>query len=764
MRTFCVGLIVGCTVMTSTSEQAGAADSVFQAERVIDVGPIWSGIPVGITLLNHGDRQFAAFYDADRKLTVATRELDSDAWDRVRLDQEVGWDAHNYVTMTIDDDEHLHVSGNMHCVPLIYYRTTRPLDIHSLERVPHMVGKDEERCTYPRFLRGPADELIFNYRSGSSGNGKQIYNVYDHASRTWKRLLDEPLTDGEGEMNAYCHGPVLGPDGLYHLCWVWRDRGGCETNHDLCYARSKDLRHWETSDGKPLSLPITPATSEIVDPVPAGGGMINGNHRIGFDRKNRVIISYHKFDERGKTQAYHARREADGWKIYRSTDWDYRWDFRGGGCVEFEVWLSNVRVDSGGGLRQSWRHKKYGSGIWRLDEETFRILGEIQDKPLLPPELSKPASDYPGMRVRWTTGRGMINDGARYILRSETLGTNRDKPREKIPPPTQLKLYKFVRVKTASKNAPKAHKAEKPARRPVDAEGRPLVKKLGTIDCDMVETTPIVFKGRLYRFEYVRDKYYKPNKTGKSYFRFIDMETGEATPAFAQGYHLGSAHVQGDTVYVFGPDKWGGSTLQMWWSQDLKTWETKQALHKPGYTMYNTSVCTSPHGYIMAIELGAPPEVVGSRFTMRFARSKDLMHWEWMPPKYVYSKERYTACPALRWLDGHFYMIYLEARPGPTYEPWIVRTKGLLHWELSTLNPVMRHGPEDKRIANPALTPEQREHIAGAKNINNSDVDLCEYKGKTVLLYSWGNQHGTEFLARAVYEGAVRDFLLGFFP
>ncbi|MFQ6040458.1 MAG: hypothetical protein ACE5PV_06340, partial [Candidatus Poribacteria bacterium] len=30
---------------------------------------------------------------------------------------------------------------------------------------------------------------------------------------------------------------------------------------------------------------------------------------------------------------------------------------------------------------------------------------------------------------------------------------------------------------------------------------KPQIEKLGTIDCDMVETTPIVFHGRLYRFE-----------------------------------------------------------------------------------------------------------------------------------------------------------------------------------------------------------------------------------------------------------------------
>jgi len=28
---------------------------------------------------------------------------------------------------------------------------------------------------------------------------------------------------------------------------------------------------------------------------------------------------------------------------------------------------------------------------------------------------------------------------------------------------------------------------------------KPHVTKLGTIDCDLVETTPVVFKGKLYR-------------------------------------------------------------------------------------------------------------------------------------------------------------------------------------------------------------------------------------------------------------------------
>jgi len=298
-----------------------------------------------------------------------------------------------------------------------------------------------------------------------------------------------------------------------------------------------------------------------------------------------------------------------------------------------------------------------------------------------------------------------------------------------------------------------------------DNPQRPIIQKLGTIDLLMVETTPVVFKNRLFRFEYVRDNYHA-NKTGASYFRFIDVQTGKATPAFAKGKHLGCAFVvsSGDTVYAFGVDKWGGSKITLFQSKDMEKWDERLALHLPGWELFNTSVCKANGRYVMAVEVGGPREVVGVPFSIFFADSKDLLAWKLLPQDHVYSKEKYTACPALRYLDGYFYMIYLEARPGPTYETHIVRSKDLKRWESSRFNPVMAFSDEDKAVANSKLTPEERKAIAQAKNINNSDLDLCEFRGKTVVYYSWGNQQGKEFLAEAVYEGTLADFLRSFFP
>ena len=302
---------------------------------------------------------------------------------------------------------------------------------------------------------------------------------------------------------------------------------------------------------------------------------------------------------------------------------------------------------------------------------------------------------------------------------------------------------------------------------------KPSIKKLGTIDCDMVETTPIILHNRLYRFEYVRANYKLNNKIplppsskgeSDSYFRFIDVESGESTPAFAAGYHLGSAYVEDDTAYVYGVDTWGAANIQVFWSKDLKEWSSKPALTLPGWGIYNTSVCKGPERYIMAFEIDKPPEETGMGFTMRFAESNDLLNWKLTASDCVYSKDRYTACPALRFLDGFYYMVYLEARPGHTYESYIVCSQDLVHWESSPFNPMLQFSNEDKKIGNPNLTAEQRERIAKAVNRNNSDVDLCEFKGQVIIYYSWGDQQGTEFLAQAVYNGTLENFFRGFFP
>ncbi len=413
-----------------------------------DIAPVWSGHPVGFALLTTEDLQYVGFYDADRNMVIASRQPGETSWKFQVLPTKIGWDSHNYITMTLDEVGQLHVAGNMHCVPLIYFRTEEPGKIETLRRIPQMVGSEEDRCTYPRFLNDAEGRLLFTYRDGSSGNGSQIWNVYDPETETWSRLLDQPLFDGQGKMNAYFTGPLRDDDGKFHICWVWRDTPDCATNHDLSYACSPDLIHWQKSDGTPVELPLTIEKAEIIDPVPPGGGMINSNIRLGFDHQDRPIVSYHKFDENGHTQVYNARLEEGRWNIHQATDWEYRWEFQGGGSIGKEVHLSAVSVNEQGHLEQTLANPNR-RGRWLLDSETLKIAGRAPSGPKMPPEVNRIELDWPKMQrmSRGDLGGDSTNrTNERWLLRWETRPSNRDRPYPgEIPPPSMLRLFHLVR-------------------------------------------------------------------------------------------------------------------------------------------------------------------------------------------------------------------------------------------------------------------------------------------------------------------------------
>ena len=296
---------------------------------------------------------------------------------------------------------------------------------------------------------------------------------------------------------------------------------------------------------------------------------------------------------------------------------------------------------------------------------------------------------------------------------------------------------------------------------PTESGQKPKIVKLGTIDCDLVETTPITFKEKVYRFEYIRQGYWD-NKTGDSYFRFVDHETGVPSKSFAKGFHLGSAFVYEDKIIVSGVNIWDGEEVHLFVSEDMQNWDSWLALELPGYGIFNTSMARDEEKFILMFEIGKPQDKAGNRFTANFATSTDLKKWNVLSSDHNYAKDRYTAPHCLRFLDGYYYNFYLEAHNG--YEMRVVRSKDLVNWEPSPLNPVLAASPEDKQIVNRKLSKELIQRIAASENRNNSDIDFCEFKGKLIINYSWGNQRGEEFLAEATYDGTLKQFLKGWFP
>ena len=289
---------------------------------------------------------------------------------------------------------------------------------------------------------------------------------------------------------------------------------------------------------------------------------------------------------------------------------------------------------------------------------------------------------------------------------------------------------------------------------PVDAGGRPLIKKLGSVAIDRMENSIIVFKDKVYSF-YARDE-----------AQFIERNTGRKIELPGSvGGGLDNAFVDNDTIYIT-------TGSNMWVSTDMEHWKKREIEAIKGFGIFNTSICKVKDKYVLMFEIDKPKEQAGVAFTARFATSRDMKNWTLTPPECNYAKDRYTAPHCLRYLDGYFYNFYLESVRG--YEPHghgfetcVVRSKDLIHWERSPFT-VLSASQEDRLFLNPDFSSEERQRINNVGNINNSDIDMCEYKGQVLIHYAWGDQSqlgdNIAILAEAVYEGTMDQFLRGWFP
>lgn len=473
---------------------AGLAFADLTQTEKVDIAPVWAGHPVAFDIRNAGEFQFVAYYDTLRRMTVAKRTLGSTVWSRYILPTTTGWDSHNYIAMAIDDSGYIHISGNMHNVALIYLRSTRPYDITAFTS-PGMVGTNETSVTYPVFIKGPNGKLIFQYRDGGSGSGNTLWNNYNLTTKKWTRIGSTVLSGG-GTVNAYPSTPILGPDGYFHIIWMWRETPVANTNHDLSHMKSLDLATWYTMSGTRLTLPVTMTTpGVVVDPVPSGNGLINMDFWISWDILDRAVVTYHKYAISGKdtcSQIFNTRYETNGWKIYQTSGWTgYKWPLDLEGSLARTIAATPLETDASGKLLQYYIYKNDIKRQWDLDEATLR---PIRDSVWVPPAAMKP---FYTVETAWTGSPALqINEQrlGEYYLRWESLPQNQDLARSSYPGSSMLRVYRFSNA-TAVRPGPvktgKALSGKSPGGREdaVDFLGRHL-PPVGGISAPGVILTP----------------------------------------------------------------------------------------------------------------------------------------------------------------------------------------------------------------------------------------------------------------------------------
>jgi hypothetical protein len=275
-----------------------APQSSFQQQtNLIPVAPAWASNSVNVvvfrknSLVTYRDTQFIAFYNNDKHVVLGKRKLGSNHWE-LHTTQYSGntVDAHNMISIMVDGSGYLHMAWNHHNNPLHYCRSVKPGSLE-LTNEMQMTGNSETSLSYPEFHHLPSGNLLFFYRDGASGKGNLVINQYNIKTKQWTQLQSN-LVDGEGERNAYWQACV-DKKGTVHLSWVWRETPDVASNHDLCYARSRDGGFtWENSAGKKYQLPINAASAEYVARIPQHSELINQTSISADDEGNPYIATY----------------------------------------------------------------------------------------------------------------------------------------------------------------------------------------------------------------------------------------------------------------------------------------------------------------------------------------------------------------------------------------------------------------------------------------------------------------------------------------
>jgi len=275
-----------------------------------------------------------------------------------------------------------------------------------------------------------------------------------------------------------------------------------------------------------------------------------------------------------------------------------------------------------------------------------------------------------------------------------------------------------------------------------------------------MENSPVVFNGHILLIQNERPGGFEAK--GENAYLFIeDMTTGQEVARFGKGHSFVSAFVDGATLNIFATEftdfgnKINTKCINRFSTTDLKTWKQELALTRDGdEQFFNTSVCRDDQGYLMAYESNVPVQ-----WCFRFARSKDLSHWEKIPGLEFADVEGKAACanPTIRYFAPYYYVVYgiwCWQGPGTRYEyqlpttkysTLVARSKDLVTWEVSPTR-------------GPMLDPTPGE------GINNTDADLFEFEGNTYIYYATGDQATWGTIRVAMFAGPMKEMLEAYFP
>jgi alpha-L-fucosidase len=283
------------------------------------------------------------------------------------------------------------------------------------------------------------------------------------------------------------------------------------------------------------------------------------------------------------------------------------------------------------------------------------------------------------------------------------------------------------------------------------------------LDSPLVETTPFVFKDKLYLMESWQVQWETPGVPEGSSFqqdqvRIRDVAGDRIVSTPLVGHGLAMTFVWEGRVYVFGSNwgtekKWRVKDISVTSSDDLVNWtEPKNVLHaNDDEHFFNVSVCRGADKFVLLVESDDPR---WPAFTFKYFTSDDLMNWTPVPDAF-YGTDKYVGGPALYFEGGRYYTLYLQSLGKAHYETRVARSTDLVHWEDAPEGrPFVTFQPESK------VYPLRPDYI---REQNASDAEICYFQGRTIVYYTGGDQQLCGDLQRAEFPGTPRELLEHFF-
>ena len=298
---------------------SSAADAPFVTWSNIGLGYGTGGNTAAFrynSLVTVGNYQFATYYEPDDGnnsnglndgvIIVARRTLGSNTWNTYRTSFKANdiSDGHDTISFGIDGNGLMHMSWGMHNNPLLYTTSTasvlnsNPIAFYSSKASSMPLSTDgyANSITYPQFYNLPDGDLLFWYRSGSSGYGNLNLNRYDAATSTWS-VLKAPVLNGiSSDQNAYPNTMAIDNQGNFQISWTWRQTPDYQTNHDVDYAQSTNGgTAWTSITGAAINTPTSAAITasspnQTVVAIPTGSSLMN-QCDMTDDRNGRPLIA-----------------------------------------------------------------------------------------------------------------------------------------------------------------------------------------------------------------------------------------------------------------------------------------------------------------------------------------------------------------------------------------------------------------------------------------------------------------------------------------